>query len=223
MAWAQGPNTRPSARGYDCRAAAQGRRAPGPADRSPPARLGAQHRGGGRLRQAAHGPGDRAGAGLGRGQKRPHHPTGGLFWPSTYRPLNNGRAADTAQGGRSPRACAAWPCAGPPVSNPPLPRRACGAFTPGRAPLGPGPPPARVGGCEGGPDRRSRGSSGAHGGPGYRSARKGRPRAAPGPRWGEGRGSGGPGAPGWRGGSPPGEGCGGGPRPCGPGPQAVEI
>ena len=50
---------------------------------------------------------------------------------------------------------------------------------PGRAPLGPVPPPARVGGCEGGTDRRSRGSSGAHGGPGYRLARKGQPRAAP--------------------------------------------
>lgn len=47
------PNTRLSARGYDCRAAAQGRwGGPGaPAARSPPDRLGAQHRAGGRLRQ----------------------------------------------------------------------------------------------------------------------------------------------------------------------------
>lgn len=31
-------------------------------------------------------PGEPGGRWLGRGQKRPHHPTGGLFWPSTDRP-----------------------------------------------------------------------------------------------------------------------------------------
>lgn len=49
---------------------------------------------------------------------------------------------------------------------------------PGLGPPVPRTAARRVGGCTGGPDRRSRGRSGPNGGPGYRSARKGRRRAA---------------------------------------------
>ena len=49
---------------------------------------------------------------------------------------------------------------------------------PGLGPPVPRTAARRVGGCAGGPDRRSRGRSGPNGGPGYRSARKGRRRAA---------------------------------------------
>ena len=100
------PNTRLSARGYDCRAAAQGRwGGPGaPAARSPPARLGAQHRAGGAATPASARPGDRVGAGWAEGKKGPTTLQGAFFGRAPTAQKINGRVGGTAQGGRSPRA-----------------------------------------------------------------------------------------------------------------------
>ena len=141
-----------------------------------PARCAAQGRGA--ATPASARPGNRVGTGWAEGKKGPTTLRGAFFGRAPTAQKINGRVGGTAQGGRSPRACAAWPCAGPPVSNPPLPRRACGAFMPGLGPPVPRAAARRVGGCAGGPDRRSRGRSGPNGGPGYQSARKGRRRAA---------------------------------------------
>lgn len=153
-----------------------GLRAPPTAAPPGPARCAAQGRGA--ATPASARPGSRVGTGWAEGKKGPTTLRGAFFGRAPTAQKINGRVGGTAQGGRSPRACAAWPCAGPPVSNPPLPRRACGAFMPGLGPPVPRTAARRVGGCAGGPDRRSRGRSGPNGGPGYRSARKGRRRAA---------------------------------------------